>query len=73
MLTFGYAFLKPSAQKVIRLFSVSEPMEFRLPETPLTALYGLMAGIHGHRRRAGGQDAARCEQAAAGERRAGGV
>jgi len=33
--TFGYWREKPSAQKVIRLFSVSEPTELRLPETPL--------------------------------------
>ena len=33
-LTLGYLALKPSAQKVIRLLSVSEPTEFRLPETP---------------------------------------
>ena len=35
MRTFGYCFWKPSAQKVIRLLSVSEPIELRLPEMPL--------------------------------------
>ena len=35
MRTFGYCFWKPSAQKVMRLFSVSEPIELRLPEMPL--------------------------------------
>ncbi len=28
----------------MRLFSVSEPMEFRLPETPLVFSYALMSG-----------------------------
>ena len=32
--TFGYWALKPSLQKVMRLFRVSEPTEFRLPDTP---------------------------------------
>src|SRR5262245_24165307 len=40
--TLGYSFWNPSAQKVMRLLSVSEPTEFRLPETPLVLLY---AGI----------------------------
>ncbi len=34
--TFGYSFLKPSAQNVIRLFRVSEPTELSVPDTPST-------------------------------------
>lgn len=37
MLTLGYTFLNPSAHSVIWLFRVSDPIEFRLPVTPLTA------------------------------------
>jgi hypothetical protein len=44
MLTLGYLALKPSAQNVIRLFSVSEPMEFTFPEIPLTTSYGGRSG-----------------------------
>ncbi len=36
MRTFGYCLPKPSAQKVIRLLSVSEPIELRFPVTPET-------------------------------------
>ena len=36
--TFGYWARKPSDQSVIRLFSVSEPIDLRLPEIPLVAL-----------------------------------
>ncbi len=35
MLTLGYCFLKDSAHSVIRLFSESEPMLDRLPDTPV--------------------------------------
>lgn len=42
ILTLGYFLLNPSAQRVIRLFSVSEPTALRLPETPLVGAYGLM-------------------------------
>ncbi len=42
--TFGYILLNFSAQSVIRLLSVSEPIELRFPETPDTGLYGWMAG-----------------------------
>ncbi len=34
--TFGYILVNASAQRVMRLFMVSEPMLLRLPETPLT-------------------------------------
>ena len=42
ILTSGYCFLKLSDQSVMRLFSVSEPIEFRFPETAPVALYPLM-------------------------------
>ncbi len=42
--TFGYILLNFSAQRVMRLFSESEPIELRFPETPETGLYGWMAG-----------------------------
>jgi len=34
--TLGYCLRKASDQSVIMLSSVSEPIEFRLPETPAT-------------------------------------
>ena len=36
ILTLGYCLRKPSAQRVMRLLSVSEPMLLTLPDTPLT-------------------------------------
>jgi hypothetical protein len=37
MRTLGYWARKPSDHRVIRLFRVSDPIDLRLPETPLTA------------------------------------
>jgi len=38
MRMFGYCLRKPSAHRVIKLLSVSEPTELTLPETPLVLL-----------------------------------
>src|SRR5687768_9116535 len=42
MRTLGYCRRKPSAHRVIRLLSVSEPTELKLPETPPVFWYGAM-------------------------------
>src|SRR2546428_1498681 len=42
--TFGYCLRNPSAQRVIRLFRVSEPMLLRVPDTPLDLAYDLRLG-----------------------------
>ena len=42
--TLGYSFLNPSAQSVIRLLSVSDPMLLRFPEIPLTRGYAFQSG-----------------------------
>src|SRR5512143_3447695 len=39
MVTFGYCFLNPSAQRLMTLLSVSEPTLLMLPEIPWTGLY----------------------------------
>ena len=56
MRTFGIGLArKASAQNVIRLFSVSEPIEFRLPATPLTVLVGGNPGVDLDRLGGGGE------------------
>src|SRR6185295_4305519 len=42
--TLGYCLRNPSAQSVMRLLSVSEPMLLTFPDTPLTLTYAFKAG-----------------------------
>src|SRR5512141_3412555 len=44
ILTLGYCLRNPSAQRVMRLLSVSEPMLLTLPDTPLTLAYPFRFG-----------------------------
>ena len=45
-LTLGYSFWNASAQYVIKLFNVSDPTLFRLPEIPDTFSYGFTCRIN---------------------------
>src|SRR5262245_5530620 len=43
VMTFGYCFLHPSHHSVMTLTRRSGPSEFKLPEIPLTLVYGLIS------------------------------